>query len=328
MAFRSIKVTEKDVMLPFAVLFTSNLILMTVWTVLNPLVWVRIETSPTESYGVCNVNNTDKADWKVIVSVLAILNGAALIGANFEAYKARNVDTEFGESSYIGLIMGSFLQVVAVGLPLFFLVKDNPTARFFLTSSMVFLMCISVLLLLFIPKWRTMRMRQNQSEIPREQLITSRIVTSRNQSSQNRSEEEASTVYGGSIPGNRMSAQIRYNEAAWIERVKNLESALEEAGIDPKPYFRQADIIGNDDEIMSVSASTSARILAIPDHVHHKGRVAVESSLVPMSEVPRDSIDNDSNDGHVNGSTEDLSLQATPESRLEQSNEKGVAPDA
>ena len=119
-----------------------------------------------------------------------------------------------------------------------------------------------------------------------------------------------------------MSAQIRYNEAAWIDRVKNLESALEEAGIDPKPYFRQADIIGNDDEIMSVSASTSARALgvsglSVPGHVHHRARLAVESSLVPMSEAARDEANNDSNYGDLNGSDTDL-LQITPESRLEQ----------
>ncbi|KAL3942529.1 MAG: hypothetical protein SGARI_000241 [Bacillariaceae sp.] len=313
MAFRSIKVSEKDVMPPFAVLFTSNLILMTVWTVLNPLVWIRIDTSSTDSYGACKVQDRDNASWKVIISFLAILNGAALIGANLEAYKARNVDTEFGESSYIGLIMGSFLQVVAVGMPLFFLVKENPTARFFLTSSMVFLMCISVLLLLFIPKWRTLRKRQNQSGTPPERLITSRVVTSQIASSQNRSDDETSTVLGGI----RMSAQIRYNEAAWIERVKNLESALEEAGINPKPYFRQADIIGNDDEIMSVSATTSSRILAVPDHIHHKGRIAVESSMAPLSEAIRDDTNNESNHGDMNGSNPDLLLQAAPESRME-----------
>jgi competence protein ComGC len=124
--------------------------------------------------------------------------------------------------------MFSFLQGVAVGLPLFFLVSDNPTARFFLMSSMVFLMFISVLLLLFIPKWRTLRMRQNRSaESGNGRVVISRIETSRIQS------EDVSTIYGN----NHLSAQVQYNENAWIEYVKNLELALEEAGIKPKPYF-------------------------------------------------------------------------------------------
>jgi gamma-aminobutyric acid type B receptor len=50
MAFRTIKVSKKDVMLPFAVLSMSNLILMTIWTVLNPLGLMRTDTSPTETY--------------------------------------------------------------------------------------------------------------------------------------------------------------------------------------------------------------------------------------------------------------------------------------
>jgi hypothetical protein len=310
MAFRSIKVSEKDVMLPFAVLFTSNLILMTIWTVLDPLVWMRTDTTPTESYGACKMQDTDSAAWKVIISVIAVFNGAALIGANLEAYRARNVDTEFGESSYIGLIMVSFLQVVAVGLPLFFLVSDNPTAGFFLTSSMVFLMSISVLLLLFIPKWRTVRMRQNQlADSGNGRVVISRFATSPVQS------EDVSTVYGN----NRLSAQVRYNEAAWIERVKNLESALEEAGINPKPYFRQADIIGTDDEIMSVNTSSMA--LNVPMHIH-MARSAVESSMISLSEAIRDDTNNEeSNHGDLGAS-----IQAVPESCLEDIKEDDTKP--
>ncbi|KAL3921905.1 MAG: hypothetical protein SGILL_002499 [Bacillariaceae sp.] len=273
MAFRSIKVSERDVMLPFAVLFTSNLILMTIWTILDPLVWIRSNTSPTESYGACKIQEKDSASWKAIISLIAVLNGAALIGANLEAYRARNVDTEFGESSYIGLTMGSFLQVIAVGLPLFFLVNDNPTATFFLTSSMVFLMCISVLLLLFIPKWRTHRIRQSQNagrpERTGPETRITRLTT-------------ASTSNGGRNP---VSDQIRYNEAAWIEKVRNLESALEEAGIDPKPYMREADILDGRDEIMTVSGNTSVRGIFIPSASHYKGKSSMISSLVPMSEA-------------------------------------------
>jgi hypothetical protein len=149
--FKSVKVSESDVMTPFAILFTANLILLLVWTFVDPLFWERRDLNATESYGTCAAE-TDSAAWKVILALLGALNGAALVGANVEAWKARKVDTEFGESSYIGLIMASMLQVVLVGVPLSFLVQDNPTARFFVNSSMAFVVCSSVLLLLFLPK--------------------------------------------------------------------------------------------------------------------------------------------------------------------------------
>lgn len=61
-----------------------------------------------------------------ILGLLAVLNGLVLIAANLEAYKSRKVSTGYGESTYIGLIMGSMLQVVLVGAPLLIWVNDNP----------------------------------------------------------------------------------------------------------------------------------------------------------------------------------------------------------
>jgi hypothetical protein len=289
LAFRSIKVSEKDVMLPFAVLFTCNLILMTVWTLIDPLIWMRIQTSSTESYGACRVEDKGSSAWKVIVSIVAVLNGAALIGANVEAYKSRNVDTEYGESNYIGLIMGSYLQVVAVGLPLFFLVNDNPTARFFLFSSMVFLMSISVLLLLFIPKWRLARQRRRNLPTIPSIASTERNDMSRNFSSvvSNRQSEDTTLT-----PGRQMSpAQQRYNEAIWAERVSTLQSLLEDAGVDAKRYLRKANMLDQEDQVVAISTLASYSGLSIPGNF--TGRSLVESSLAPVSEVENESNDDD-----------------------------------
>jgi hypothetical protein len=272
-AFRSIKVSEKDVMLPFAVLFTCNMILMTLWTILDPLVWNRIQTSPTESYGACVVGLKENASWKVIVCFISVLNGAALIGANIEAYKARNVDTGYGESTFIGLIMGSFLQVVAVGLPLFFLVNDNPTARFFLTSSMVFIMSMSVLLLLFVPKWldlKRSRCREGDDNSSKGEIRGSGI---------------------DSVSLSAAEGRSRYYDVVWKERVKSLEIILHDAGIDPKPILRSANILDESDRLVAATTQSSrGRLsftgLAIP--VTMINRSSVDSSLVPVSEVDKE----------------------------------------
>jgi competence protein ComGC len=303
LAFRSIKVSEKDVMLPFAVLFTCNLVLMTVWTVVDPLIWIRIQTSPTDSYGACRVEDTNSAAWKVTVSVVAVLNGVALIGANVEAYKARNVDTEFGESNYIGLIMGSYLQVVAVGLPLFFLVNDNPTARFFLSSSMVFLMSISVLLLLFIPKWRTARQRRRNLPLRPSTASTTRNDVSRyNTSVVSNRQSEDTTLSQGRHASTASSAQQRYNEAVWAERVRTLESLLKDAGVDAKRYLTKANMLDQEDQVVAISTQASFSGLSIPGNFI--GRSLVESSLVPISEV-EDDMNQDGSDGNLNESKEE-----------------------
>lgn len=160
MKFRRLKVSEKDVLLPFVVIFSCNLLLLIIWTAVEPLYWDRISVSNTESYGTCSASSSSNA-WKGILIVLGIVNGAALILANIEAYKARRITTEYGESKHIAMIMGSILQVIIVGLPLLFLVDDNPTASYFIRSSIVFVICMSILLLIFVPKVQTWLKKQD-----------------------------------------------------------------------------------------------------------------------------------------------------------------------
>jgi gamma-aminobutyric acid type B receptor len=151
--WKRLKVSERDVLYPFAILFTVNVVLLVVWTVLDPLKWNRKETSETSSYGHCSTDlDNSGVTWKVAAALLAATNGAALILANVEAYKARAVSTEYGESKYIAMAMGSMLQIMLVGVPLLFLVDDNPSAKYFIRSSIVFIICMSILLFIFVPK--------------------------------------------------------------------------------------------------------------------------------------------------------------------------------
>jgi hypothetical protein len=214
--FKQVKVSERDVMTPFAILFSVNLILLLVWTCVDPLFWERISISPTESYGTCRADS-DSATWKIILAILATLNGTALIGANVEAWKARKIDTEYGESSFIGLIMASILQVVLVGVPLSFLVQDNPTARFFVNSSMAFVVSMSVLSLLFLPKVITLH--ENSSSTSTKGSKSSR--------------GEPNTLRSQSIAETAIIEDLK-------TRVKNLEEILQEAGIDGTAYIRQS----------------------------------------------------------------------------------------
>jgi len=50
------------------------------------------------------------------------------------------------------MAMFGWLQVVIVGIPVLFLVSGNPTASFFLQSAMIFVLCMSMLSLIFVPK--------------------------------------------------------------------------------------------------------------------------------------------------------------------------------
>lgn len=147
--FQRITVREKDVAVPFAVLFSLNVILLVAWTIVDPLKWERVYEDELNSYGVCAAEGDA---WKGFLSAVAAINAGALILANVQAYIARNIKDEFSESKWIGIAMASMLQMALVGTPLLALVYDNPNARFFVWTGIIFVVCTSLLLLIFVPK--------------------------------------------------------------------------------------------------------------------------------------------------------------------------------
>ena len=72
--------------------------------------------------------------------------------ANWAAYKARYLSTELGESKWIAMAMGSLLQLLLVAIPILFLVRDNPSAKYFVSTSIVFVITMSILGFIFVPK--------------------------------------------------------------------------------------------------------------------------------------------------------------------------------
>jgi gamma-aminobutyric acid type B receptor len=138
-------------MLPCAILTTVNVIVLVLWTVLDPLRWERKQISPTESYGHCSTDEESNI-WLVSICFLGFVNMTALLLANVEAYRARHVSVEYGESKYIAIAMVLMIQIFVVGLPILFLVYEQPSAFYFIITVMVSTVSLSTLLLLFVPK--------------------------------------------------------------------------------------------------------------------------------------------------------------------------------
>ena len=88
----------------------------------------------------------------MFASVIVVLACCVLGLALVQAYKARSISDELSESFYIGLSMFGAFQALAIGLPVQFLVEENTTASFFLKAGLIFLVSISILLLVFLPK--------------------------------------------------------------------------------------------------------------------------------------------------------------------------------
>lgn len=166
--FRRVVVKERDAMKWIILIFALNVILLLCWTLIDPLQWTRryINGDPTNSYGSC------KAEGKASLAftlILILVDGAALVSACLMAYRARKLDDEFTESKWIGVACASWLQVLVIGIPVILLTRTQPVAQYFTSTALIFLVCSSMLLLLFLPK---MRLVAKPPQAPRSSLYS------------------------------------------------------------------------------------------------------------------------------------------------------------
>jgi ABC-type sugar transport system substrate-binding protein len=103
---RRIKVQVKDVLAPFVGIMAINVVTLICWTAISPQKYIREDLPGTDDWnrviasaGVC------RSDYKVFGIILLIVNVGVLLVANFQAYQARSIETEFSESKYISIIM-------------------------------------------------------------------------------------------------------------------------------------------------------------------------------------------------------------------------------
>ncbi|KAL7477242.1 hypothetical protein ACHAW6_003055 [Cyclotella cf. meneghiniana] len=155
MSSRRVAIVECAAMKQIALVFVLNLTLLLCWTIIDPLRWQReyINGDPANSYGFCKSEGNASIAFLIL---LVLLNGAALVRVCSQSYYACKVDDEYTEARWIGIACLSWLQVMIVGIPVILLTRNLPVAQYFTSSALVFLVCVSMLLLLFAPKIRSM----------------------------------------------------------------------------------------------------------------------------------------------------------------------------
>jgi len=151
---RKIQVTISDVIWPFAILLTLNLVFLLVWTIVDPLYWERVDLGRTESgelesYGRCVANGQTSV---VMLSLIGGVNFVAILLANLQAYQTWHLKVAYNESKFVGLSMASIMQAFLIGCPLLFLSDNTPVARYIVRSLLVFVVCMSMLGFIFLPK--------------------------------------------------------------------------------------------------------------------------------------------------------------------------------
>eukprot|EP00977_Amphora_coffeiformis_P009575 scaffold2205_cov167-Amphora_coffeaeformis.AAC.1 len=142
---------------PFATLLACNWAILLAWTLWDPLEYRRMEHEGTDywnrvlsTYGACRSSHEEGA--LVYLVPLSILNLAVLLLSGWQAFRARNVASEFSEATYIALTIVSLCQAFMTGIPVIALVRDAPRAFFMMISLTIFLLCMAILGFIFVPK--------------------------------------------------------------------------------------------------------------------------------------------------------------------------------
>jgi ABC-type sugar transport system substrate-binding protein len=194
-AFTRVRVEAKDVLVPFVLLFTCNVAILALWTALDPLTYVREDLPGTDgwnrviaTYGSCK---SQQAGY--YLTPLAAINISVLALANYQAYQARMIQSEFAESKYIGMAMASLLQAMLSGIPILFVVRESPQAYYLVLAFMIFVICCAILLLIFVPKIVLADKFANHSETQQKQHIMS-VIRSTNEDIKQRGIQSTNNV--------------------------------------------------------------------------------------------------------------------------------------
>ena len=158
--FRRLKVDVRDVMSPLIKLLTVNSIVLLSWTFIDPLRWTRhdipnsldVSGRITATYATCSGKRV--LIEKIFYILFFAVNFVALVIANHESYKGRNLPTAYNEARGIVTCMFFLLETLVIGLPVLFSVKDDPTGGFIVQTVLIGSVCLAILCPIFLPLWR------------------------------------------------------------------------------------------------------------------------------------------------------------------------------
>jgi glucan phosphoethanolaminetransferase (alkaline phosphatase superfamily) len=86
------------------------------------------------------------------LATLGAINLGSLLFVIYQAYQARNISTDLQESSYIFMAMPLILMVSFIGIPIMVIAQNNSSASYFTAAGIIFVICISILVLIYVPK--------------------------------------------------------------------------------------------------------------------------------------------------------------------------------
>eukprot|EP00580_Thalassiosira_gravida_P006560 CAMPEP_0201634834 /NCGR_PEP_ID=MMETSP0493-20130528/7611_1 /ASSEMBLY_ACC=CAM_ASM_000838 /TAXON_ID=420259 /ORGANISM="Thalassiosira gravida, Strain GMp14c1" /LENGTH=262 /DNA_ID=CAMNT_0048106725 /DNA_START=294 /DNA_END=1083 /DNA_ORIENTATION=- len=178
--FKRLKLTARDVMKPMITLLSLNIIVLTVWTVIDPLEPITVTESqdrfgrPIDIHEVCSSRH-----YPIFTAMLGAINLGSVFISLIQAYQARNISTELSESTYIFRVLYTFFYGAFLAIPVLIIARNDAKAYYFVWVGLIFVICSSVLFLIFLPKiWATKKKEPVESTVkPQWQMMANEAAT-------------------------------------------------------------------------------------------------------------------------------------------------------
>ena len=118
------KIDVSHVAGPMVVIFLVALLVLSLWTALDPLAWTRLEINniTDETIGQCNSEHFAS----FIIPLVLLMLIPTVVGAMM-AWKTMDVDEAYAESKWIFTLILVQLEVLVVAVPLVFILRDIST---------------------------------------------------------------------------------------------------------------------------------------------------------------------------------------------------------
>eukprot|EP00956_Cyclotella_meneghiniana_P038765 scaffold159697_cov56-Cyclotella_meneghiniana.AAC.3 len=158
--FKRVKITATDVMKPMVALLFLNIVTLAVWTAIDPLgknVGIDPHDRDLETYGSCTSDHSF-----AFLGVLSVINAGSLLVALQQAWQARKITTDLQESSYIFMAMALIVLVSGIGVPVMIISEGNSTVSYFVSACLIFVVCGSILILIYVPKLLALNERRQR----------------------------------------------------------------------------------------------------------------------------------------------------------------------
>jgi gamma-aminobutyric acid type B receptor len=195
------KIDMKHVAWPFAMLTFVILVVLSLWTALDSLQWIRVELdeSTGESIGGCESEQIFAflVPLAVLVLIPTVLTGCM-------AWKTKDIDEVYSDSQWIFILFVSQIEIILVAVPTIVVLKDvSADGRYIGLAFLIWSFPAAALGFIILPKvvayYRAIR-GNDRNNVPKRGNATGTVhVTGLTTSSQDRVQlhSDAAGSYGG-----------------------------------------------------------------------------------------------------------------------------------